>query len=208
MPFPIAAAIGVSAGVGIVAGLYGAGQQADAAAKAAGISAAGQKRVQQYGRDVNTIIDSGSSLYRRLGDTAARGLADEVNVADDEFSTQYFQDVSDDVRRAKFALSATGKRGSGEAAETFGDILLSRGGEEYNRRYGLDIETARLGAGAREGIAAAGGRTLGNISNIFSGGAAGAGNLALAQGQHAATLAGVGAQAVQGGINTYLASTA
>ena len=198
-------AIAAVAGIGIVAGVAGAGAQERAAEKAAAITQEGIAETQRYGRRISDIVDRDIGLGE-LSRTALRGLQDEIGRGEEDFSDQYRQDVAEDTRKTKFALAASGKRGSGEAGEAFSDILLNRGQEEYNRRYGLDLSVTNLGLGAREGVARAGQRTIGNISNLYSNASTAAGGVAIAEGALTASRYGLASQAAQAGINTYVAS--
>lgn len=198
-------AIAASAAVGVVAGVLGSGEQVDAAEEAAGLTQEGIEQTQKYGRKISDIVDRDIGLGE-LSRTAVRGLRDEIGKGEEDFSEQYYQDVSEDVRKTKFALSASGKRGSGEAGRAFSDIVLSRGQEEYNRRYGLDLSAVNLGLGAREGVARAGQRTIGNISGLYGSASTAAGGVATAEGALTASRYGLGSQAIQAGINTYVAS--
>jgi len=198
-------AIAASATIGIVGGVLGAGAQQDAAEKAAAITQRGIAETQRYGRRISDIVDRDIGLGE-LSRTALRGLQDEIDRGEEDFSDQYRQDVAEDTRKTKFALAKAGKRGSGEAGEAFSDILLNRGEEEYNRRYGLDLSVTNLGLGAREGIARAGQRTIGNISNLYGNASRAAGGVATAEGALTASRYGLASQAGQAGINTYVAS--
>jgi hypothetical protein len=215
----IGTGIAVAGGIGAVASIVGAGEQADAIDAAASTQAqsdalaiAEQRAAREQAVELNAPFrEAGLAGLPQYQQMAMEGYQGPGDITGSPLYQWQLEQGTEGINRA---AAARGGYGSTAAVSQIGDFTralgaqetetqYNRGLTEYNTQYDRLMNLVNVGRGATTSSVSAGQTAAGNISNITTAGGTNLAELQLASGANQASMyANLGALPMQA-LNTY-----